>query len=118
MQIVRTIVWVLLLLALLIFSINNWDPVEVKIWEGLVLETKIPALVIVSFLLGLLPMWLLHRGTKWRLKRRIGALENAVRTTAQSADPAPATAVSTAPGETPPQPAEQPTPHEKEQPSA
>ena len=61
MQIVRTIVWVLLLVALLIFSAFNWNPVEVKIWEGLVLETKIPALVIVSFLIGLVPMWLLHR---------------------------------------------------------
>ena len=61
MQIIRTIVWVLLLVALLLFSAFNWKPVEVKIWEGLILETKIPALVIVSFLLGLVPMWLLSR---------------------------------------------------------
>ena len=51
MKVVRTIVWVLLLIALLIFSINNWNPVEVKIWEGLILETKIPALVVISFLI-------------------------------------------------------------------
>ena len=56
MQLIRTIVWVLLAVALLLFSINNWQPVEVKIWEGLVLETRLPALVIVSFLAGLLPM--------------------------------------------------------------
>ena len=71
MQIVRTIVWVLLLVVLLIFSINNWNPVEVKIWEGLVLETKIPALVVISFLIGLIPMWLLHRGKTFYLQRRI-----------------------------------------------
>ncbi|MBS0482468.1 MAG: DUF1049 domain-containing protein [Proteobacteria bacterium] len=79
MQIVRTIVWVLLLVALLLFSFNNWQTVEVKIWEGLVLETKMPVLVIISFLLGLLPMWLLHQGSKWRSNRRINALENSVR---------------------------------------
>jgi uncharacterized integral membrane protein len=94
MQIVRTIVWVVLLVALLLFSINNWSPVEVKIWEGLVLETKIPALVIISFLIGLLPMWLLHWATKWQLKRRIGSLESAARTAAMSlstqVDPEPA----------------------------
>ena len=56
MQIIRTAVWVLLLVALLLFSLNNWNPVEVKIWEGLILETKLPALVLLSFLLGLLPM--------------------------------------------------------------
>ncbi|AKH41258.1 putative integral membrane protein [Altererythrobacter atlanticus] len=82
MQIIRTIVWVVLLIALLIFSIFNWTPVEVKIWEGLVLETKIPALVAVAFLIGLVPMWLLHRGTKWHLGRRITSLENAARTQA------------------------------------
>lgn len=80
MQVVRTIVWVLLLAALLVFSAFNWTPVEVKIWQGLVLETKIPALVIVSFLLGLLPMWLLYQGSKWRLHRRISSLETAHRT--------------------------------------
>ncbi|MXO64391.1 lipopolysaccharide assembly protein LapA domain-containing protein [Altericroceibacterium endophyticum] len=89
MQILRTIMWVLVLVALLIFSIFNWDPVEVKIWEGLVLETKIPALVIVAFLAGLIPMWLIYRGTKWRLKRRISHLEQAAITPPPPAQPAP-----------------------------
>jgi len=75
MQIVRTIVWVLILVALLIFSYFNWKPVEVQIWDNLVLETKVPALVVVSFLLGLVPMWLIHRGAVWRHRRRISALE-------------------------------------------
>ena len=82
MQIIRTIVWVLLLVALLLFSAFNWKPVEVKIWEGLILETKIPALVIVSFLLGLVPMWLLSRAQKFALNRRISSLETAARSAA------------------------------------
>ena len=92
MQIIRTIVWVLLLVALLLFSAFNWKPVEVKIWEGLILETKIPALVIVSFLLGLVPMWLLSRAQKFALNRRISSLETAARsaaTTPIAAAPAP-----------------------------
>jgi hypothetical protein len=82
MQIVRTIIWVLLFAALLAFSFFNWDTVEVTLWENLVLETKIPALVIVSFLLGLLPMWAYHRSVKWSLHRRIRSLENAARSNA------------------------------------
>ncbi|HEY8603387.1 hypothetical protein [Tsuneonella suprasediminis] len=91
MQIVRTLVWTVLLVLLLAFSFFNWKPVEVQIWSNLVLETKVPALVIVSFLLGLVPMWLLHRGVKWRLGRRIGALETAARSklTPPPAPPAP-----------------------------
>ena len=98
MQIVRTIVWVILLIALLLFSINNWQDVEVKIWEGLILQTKLPALVIVSFLLGLLPMWLLHKTAAWRMRRRIGTLENSVRAASVSVPvdtPPPAPVVTT-----------------------
>ena len=79
MQIVRTIIWVLLFAGLLFFTYFNWQEVEVRIWTNMVLETKVPALVIVSFLLGLVPAWLLHRGTKWRLTRRIKLLEAAAR---------------------------------------
>ena len=88
MQVIRTIVWVLLLVAQLLFSINNWQDVEVKIWEGLILQTKLPALVLTSFALGLLPMWLLHKGAAWRWNRRIGALENSVKAAAAN-NPAP-----------------------------
>ena len=79
MQIVRTVVWVVLLIALLVFSLNNWNSVEVKIWEGLIWETRLPALVVLSFLLGLVPMWLLHVAGRWRLKRRINVLEAVAR---------------------------------------
>lgn len=82
MHFVRMLFWVLILASLLIFTAFNWRPVEVQIWTNLVLETKIPALVIVAFLLGLLPTWLLHRGTKWRLDRRIAHLEAATRAAA------------------------------------
>ena len=75
MGIVRTIFWVLLAVVLVLFSINNWQPVEVRIWNSLVLETKLPALVIGSFLLGLLPTWALYRTQRWRMKRRIVGLE-------------------------------------------
>ncbi len=79
MKYVRMIVWILVLVALVAFSVANWQPVEVKIWDSLVLETKIPALVVVAFLLGLVPMWLIHRGVRWRLERRISGLESAQR---------------------------------------
>ena len=85
MQIVRTIVWLLILLGVLLFSFANWDErTTVHIWNNLVWDTRLPAVVIVSFLLGMVPVWLLHRGTKWRLGRRIATLENAARSAALS----------------------------------
>ena len=48
MQIVRTILWVLLLVAVLAFSFGNWDrQIDVRIWPGIVWDTRVPALVIV-----------------------------------------------------------------------
>ncbi|MFN2100402.1 LapA family protein [Altererythrobacter sp. MF3-039] len=91
MQIVRTVVWVLTLVAVLLFTLGNWDQqVTVRIWENLVWDTRLPAVVIVSFLLGMLPMWMIARGTSWRLNRRIGHLEQATRNIA-APPPPPAT---------------------------
>ena len=79
MQIVRTIIWVLALVAVLAFSAANWtQEVAVAVWPDLIWETKLPAVVIVAFLLGLLPLWLVNLGTKWRLQRRIKTLEGSV----------------------------------------
>lgn len=80
MQIIRTIVWVVIVLALALFTLANWQTVEVTIWSGLVLETKLPVLVIAAFLLGLVPAWLLHKLTRWRLGRRISSLESTLAT--------------------------------------
>ena len=105
MQIVRTIVWVLLLFALLAFSFFNWKPVEIQLWSNLVMETKLPALVVISFLLGLVPMWLLHRTTKWRMTRRVNALEAATTKLATPAPtPAPTAPISPARPDTPAEP--------------
>jgi hypothetical protein len=71
----RTIFWVLVIAVLAAFTAANWQPVEVRIWEGLLLETRLPALVIIAFLFGLVPTWLLYRATRWRLLRRIANLE-------------------------------------------
>jgi putative membrane protein len=86
-QIVRIVLWVVLLFALLVFSWANWDSrISVQIWDELIVETNAPALMIVSFLLGFVPLWLLHRTSRWRLNRRVRSLEKAIR---DSSGPAP-----------------------------
>lgn len=85
MQIVRTIVWVLLLAAFIALTLLNWETqLAVRIWPGIVWDTRLPAVIVVAFVLGLVPMWLIHRGSKWRLQRRIVQLENSQRATANA----------------------------------
>jgi len=79
MQVFRTIVRALIVAALAVFAYANWFRIDVTIWEGVMLNTPLPMLILSSFLLGFLPTWLFHRAMRWRLKRRISALEAAQR---------------------------------------
>jgi lipopolysaccharide assembly protein A len=89
-QVIRTIAWILLVCGILTFSFYNWQPVEITIWENLVLETKVPVLLVLAFLAGLLPVLAYHLSMKWSLKRRIRNLEASLKTLATSrrVDPA------------------------------
>jgi uncharacterized integral membrane protein len=81
-KILRTIVWVLAGIGFLIFAIYNWKPVELTLWQNLVMETKLPVLVLLAFALGFLPLWAYHLSVKWGLNRRVRALENSLKHTA------------------------------------
>lgn len=82
MQVLRTIIWILLICGILIFSFYNWRPVEVTIWENIVLETKVPMLVIAALVIGFVPVFAYHLSVKWSLKRRIRTLEASLKTLA------------------------------------
>ncbi|HEY9092893.1 hypothetical protein [Parasphingorhabdus sp.] len=77
MQFIKTLFWVILAVILVVFAVNNWTLASVQIWGDVRVDTKLPVLVIGAFLLGFVPLWLLHRTTKWRLSRRIKSLEAA-----------------------------------------
>lgn len=79
MRVIRTIVWLVLLVVLVLFSVTNWTPVTIQIWDRVVVDTSLPAVVVLSFLTGLVPMWLLHVAGRWRMRRRITALEAVTR---------------------------------------
>ncbi|MGV1683181.1 lipopolysaccharide assembly protein LapA domain-containing protein [Sphingopyxis sp. GW247-27LB] len=109
MGILRTIIWVFLTIVLVLFAMANWNPVTVTIWPGQVLDTKLPVLIVVAFLLGSLPMWIALRTARWSMKRRLDSSERQLadlRAMAnRSTDPAPAPASAPAPvNDIPPSP--------------
>ncbi len=81
MSFLKTAFWVILLVAFTLFALNNWLPVSIKLWGGMWLDTKLPALLGIAFLLGFLPLYIWHRALRFRLNRRIATLETAVRPT-------------------------------------
>lgn len=99
MQIIRTIVWIAITAALVAFVAMNWVPAPVNFWpleNGAYLHLQWPVgfVAIFFFALGALPMWLLSKAGRWRMTRRMAALENSVR----AVGPTPAHVAST--GET------------------
>ncbi len=78
MQFLKALFWILLGVLAAFFALRNWTPVQVNLWQGLVLETRLPVLLLFAFLIGLVPTLLLHRATRWRLTRRIGTMEKAI----------------------------------------
>jgi lipopolysaccharide assembly protein A len=83
-KILRTIIWALAAIGFLILAMYNWQPVELTLWQNLVLETKVPVLALLAFLAGFLPMWAYHRSVAWGLNRRVRALENSLKNTAMA----------------------------------
>lgn len=93
MRVLRTIIWVLAAVGFLIFAIYNWQPVELTLWQNLVLETKVPVLALLAFAAGFVPLFAYHLSVKWGLNRRVRALETSLKNAAMArkVEPSPAT---------------------------
>ncbi len=74
MQFLRTLFWVVIAVFVAIFASRNWRDVTVDLWGPLQVDIKLPVLMLLLFVVGWLPTWLVMRGKLWRLQRRI-ALE-------------------------------------------
>jgi uncharacterized integral membrane protein len=92
MQAVRTIIWVLIAVFLTVFAVANSQTAEVRVWPGIVAELPLSVLIIVVFLLGFLPPFLIGIGSNWRLNRQIRQHEHTIATLRTPA-PAPAPTV-------------------------
>jgi uncharacterized integral membrane protein len=99
MQFLKTLVIIMVAVVFAVFAYNNWQAVTVDLWGGLELVTKLPVLLMLTFLAGFVPLWAYHRTAIWRLKRRVATLEGNL--TRQSAPVASLTmpAATTAPAE-------------------
>lgn len=78
MQFLKTAFWVVLAVLIALFSYANWKPAEINLWSDLQIVTPLPVVVIVAFLAGVVPMWVLHKATRWSMRRRLDSAERAL----------------------------------------
>jgi putative membrane protein len=86
MQFLKTLFWVLIAVVVVLFGTRNWSDVTLNLWGDIQADIKIPLLLGIVFLLGLVPTWLIMRARIWSLKRRSEAVERQ-HSTAPSAPP-------------------------------
>ena len=70
MHFLRTIFWVLVAVARRPVRRPNWTPVTLKLWGDILAEVKVPLLLLVGFLVGWLPTWLIMRDATVGHQRR------------------------------------------------
>ena len=75
MHFLKTVFWVLVAVLVALFAKANWAPVTIKLWDDIVADVRLPLLLLVAFILGWLPTWILMRAKIWALNRRIESLD-------------------------------------------
>ena len=75
MRFLSTLFWVLLAVVIALFASRNWNDVTLNLWGDIQADIKIPILLLLSFLIGFLPTWLIMRARIWSHARRVEALE-------------------------------------------
>ena len=75
MNFLRTLFWVVLAVSLAIFANRNWADVTINLWGNIQADVKLPVLLLLTFLIGFLPPFLILRGRIWGLKRKLALAE-------------------------------------------
>jgi len=75
MQFLKTLFWVLIAVVVVLFATRNWSDVTLNLWSDIQADIKLPVLLLIVFLIGFLPTWLIMRARIWSHRRRIDAME-------------------------------------------
>jgi len=78
MQFLKIMFWCLLAFVAALFTYGNWAPVTIQLWGGMEALVKLPFLLLVAFLAGLLPTLAWNHAVRWRLRQRLAAAEREV----------------------------------------
>lgn len=83
MRFLKTLFWIVVAVTVTLFAANNWRDVTIDLWGNLQLDVKLPVLLLLVFLAGAVPTWLVYRARLWRVENRLSQPRETV------AEPAP-----------------------------
>lgn len=71
MRFLKTLLWIVIAVTVTLFAARNWRDVTIDLWGNLQVDVKVPVLLVIMFLIGFLPTWLICRGKLWRIENRV-----------------------------------------------
>ncbi|WP_374942252.1 hypothetical protein [Sphingomonas sp.] len=75
MQFLKILFWCLLAFLAAVFTVGNWNRVDIHLWNGITASVNLPLLLLIMFLAGLVPTLAYHHAVRWRLRQRLQAAE-------------------------------------------
>jgi lipopolysaccharide assembly protein A len=71
LRFLTTLFWIVIAVLVTLFAARNWRDVTIDLWGNLQADIKIPILLAIVFLIGLIPTWLVFRARLWRVSNRV-----------------------------------------------
>jgi uncharacterized integral membrane protein len=75
MAFLRTLFWIAITVIVVVFSFRNWVPVTINLFGDTQADVKLPVLLLISFLIGFVPLYAWHRAVRWRHNRKLAVIE-------------------------------------------
>jgi uncharacterized integral membrane protein len=75
LRFLKTLFWIAVAVLVTLFAAKNWRDVTISLWGNLEADVKIPVLLVVMYLIGLVPAVLVYRAKLWRLNNRVTAAQ-------------------------------------------
>lgn len=75
MKALRLVLFGAVLALFVLFAVNNWVKVPISLPNGSLVSVSLPLVVLVSFLVGWIPVLLLHLAARASWRRRTGKVE-------------------------------------------
>ena len=74
MQFLKILLWVVIAVLVTVLAGRNWHDVTVNLWGDIEADIKLPVLLVLFFLVGFLPPYVLLRARRWQQRRREEAI--------------------------------------------
>lgn len=72
MHFLKAVFWVLVLVGFVFLAGLNWKSVDITVIpQQSVVSINLPLLLLATFLVGFLPYFIIHRMTRWSLRKKL-----------------------------------------------